>query len=71
MAHVTFPGPQPSTIAYHRRRTAPIYGHLGTARHRAEVIEYRMEQHRAILGSRLASLESVVTKVVTATRGSG
>jgi len=24
-----------------------VYGHLGTVRHRAEVIEYRVEQHQA------------------------
>jgi integrase len=27
-----------------------IYGHLGQVRHRSEVVEYRVEQHRAILG---------------------
>ena len=30
-----------------------VYGHLGTVRHRAEVVEYRVEQHAAILGERL------------------
>jgi hypothetical protein len=29
------------------------YGHLGLVRHRAEGVEYRVEQHRAILEDRL------------------
>jgi len=29
------------------------YSHLGTVRHRAKVLEYRVEQHGAILGDRL------------------
>lgn len=33
------------------------YGHLGQARHRAEVVEYRVEQHAATLEDRLALLE--------------
>ena len=28
-----------------------IYGHLGTVRHRANVVEYRVEQHRKVLKS--------------------
>jgi hypothetical protein len=30
-----------------------VYGHLGQVRHRAEVVEYRVEQHRAKLEDRL------------------
>lgn len=33
-----------------------IYGHLGDVRHRAEAVEYRVEQHTAALGDRLALL---------------
>lgn len=33
-----------------------IYGHLGTVRHRGEVVEYRVQQHRARLKERLADL---------------
>ncbi len=33
-----------------------VYGHLGQVRHRAEVVEYRVEQHVAKLGERLAAL---------------
>ena len=33
-----------------------VYGHLGTVRHRAEVVEYRIEQHRAKLEARLVEL---------------
>jgi integrase len=34
-----------------------VYSHLGTVRHRAEVVEYRVEQHRTALGDRLEALE--------------
>ncbi len=30
-----------------------VYGHLGQVRHRADVVEYRVEQHRAKLGDRV------------------
>lgn len=33
-----------------------IYGHLGDIRHRSEVVEYRVEQHKAVLRDRLATL---------------
>lgn len=33
-----------------------VYSHLGTGRHRSEVVEYRVEQHRAALQERLNSL---------------
>ena len=33
-----------------------VYGHLGQVRHRADVVEYRVEQHVAKLGERLAAL---------------
>jgi hypothetical protein len=33
-----------------------IYGHLGTVRHRATVVEYRVEQHRKVLRAQLAAL---------------
>jgi hypothetical protein len=42
---------------------------IGTVRHRAEVVEYRVEQHRAILGNRLADLEAPVTIPVTGEPG--
>jgi hypothetical protein len=34
-----------------------IYAHLGDVRHRAEVVEYRVEQHLERLGDRLQRLE--------------
>jgi integrase len=34
-----------------------VYGHLGQVRHRADVVEYRVEQHRAKLVDRLAALD--------------
>lgn len=43
-----------------------IYGHLGTVRHRVEVVEYRAEQHRAIVGSRLDAIVAADTAVDTA-----
>ena len=36
------------------------YGHLGLVRHRSEVVEYRVEQHAAILGDRL-KMSAIVT----------
>lgn len=33
------------------------YSHLGTVRHRAKVLEYRVEQHAAILGDRLGAVQ--------------
>ncbi len=33
-----------------------VYGHLGQVRHRADVVEYRVKQHIAKLGDRLAAL---------------
>jgi integrase len=33
-----------------------IYGHLGEIRHRSEAVEYRVENHRDVLGERLTSL---------------
>ncbi len=35
------------------------YGHLGQVRHRAEAVEYRVEQHAAKLGARLEALRGV------------
>jgi hypothetical protein len=35
-----------------------VYGHLGQVRHRAEVVEYRVEQHLAKLGERLAAVKA-------------
>ena len=35
-----------------------IYGHLGTVRHRAKVVEYRVEQHKKVLKEQLAALRS-------------
>jgi len=45
-----------------------VYGHLGTVRHRAEVVEYRVEQHPKKLGDRLTQLipnPAFVTTFVT------
>jgi hypothetical protein len=39
-----------------------VYGHLGTIRHRTEIVEYRVEQFAEPLRERLAALRgSVVT----------
>ena len=37
-----------------------VYAHLGTIRHRAEVVEYRVEQHTEALGERLTALQRLV-----------
>jgi len=34
-----------------------VYGHLGTVRHRSDVVEYRVENHRDTLGERLEALD--------------
>ncbi len=34
-----------------------VYGHLGTVRHRSEVLEYRVENHRDALGEKLDALD--------------
>lgn len=36
-----------------------VYGHLGHVRHRAEVVEYLVEQHAAKLGARLEALRGI------------
>ena len=36
-----------------------VYGHLGQVRHRAQAVEYRIEQHAAKLGGRLEALRGV------------
>ncbi len=35
-----------------------VYGHLGQVRHRAKMVEYRVEQHRKRLGERLKKLQA-------------
>ncbi len=35
-----------------------VYGHMGTVRHRAEVVEYRVEQHVAALTARLTLMRT-------------
>jgi integrase len=35
-----------------------VYGHLGQIRHRSDVVEYRVEQHRDILAERLVALQA-------------
>ena len=45
-----------------------VYGHLGTVRHRTEVVEYRVEQFEEALRDRLAAVRAApsVTTAVTA-----
>ena len=38
-----------------------VYGHLGQVRDRSEVVEYRIENHRAVLADRLTALEKLTT----------
>ncbi len=33
-----------------------VYGHLGQARRRAQMVEYRVEEHRKVLGDRLTAV---------------
>jgi integrase len=39
-----------------------VYAHLGTIRHRAEVVEYRVEQHADLLAERLTALQQLPVK---------
>jgi integrase len=41
-----------------------VYAHLGTIRHRSEVVEYRIEQQAAALGERLKALGLLAKQVV-------
>jgi integrase len=43
-----------------------IYGHLGTIRHRSEVLEYRVEQHEKTLADRLKVLRAAETEAKAA-----
>lgn len=45
-----------------------VYGHLGQVRHRAEAVEYRVEQHAAKLGVRLEALRGAVFGATIGTR---
>ena len=38
-----------------------VYSHLGKVRHRSDVVEYRVENHREALGDRLTTLEKLTT----------
>ena len=38
-----------------------VYGHLGQIRHRSDVVEYRIEQHREAVNGRLEQLEKMAS----------
>ncbi|MBA2714771.1 MAG: hypothetical protein H0U55_14595 [Rubrobacteraceae bacterium] len=38
-----------------------VYSHLGTVRHRSEVVEFRVEQHFERLGDQLRRIGFVIT----------
>lgn len=42
-----------------------VYGHLGHVRHRARVVEYRVSQHRKVLGKRLTAQRRTPPPLVT------
>jgi hypothetical protein len=46
-----------------RTMVEEVYAHLGTMRHRSEVVEYRLDHHREMLAERLARLRFVTTSV--------
>ncbi len=48
-----------------RAMVEEVYAHLGTIRHRSEVVEYRIEQHAVVLADRLAKFRFVTTSVTT------
>ena len=45
-------------IHVHLDRVENVYGHLGEVRHRAEAVDYRVEQHRETLAERLETLKA-------------
>jgi integrase len=44
-----------------RAMVEDVYAHLGTVRHRSEVVEYRVGQHRDLIAERLAFMENGVS----------
>jgi integrase len=46
-----------------------VYSHLGTVRHRSEVVEFRVEQHFERLGDQLRRLGSVITSDIKEAAG--
>jgi hypothetical protein len=54
-----------------RTMVEEVYAHLGTMRHRSEVVEYRIEQHAGVLADRLARLGFVTTIVTTGAEPEG
>ncbi len=64
------PRPRPASQPLHREsgagarqrgHGAAVYSHLGTVRHRAEVVEFRVEQHFERVGDQLIRLRSGTT----------
>jgi hypothetical protein len=54
-----------------RTMVEEVYAHLGTMRHRSEVVEYRIEQHAAALADHLARLGFATTIVTTGSEREG
>jgi hypothetical protein len=48
-----------------------VYSHLGTVRHRSEVVEFRVEQHFERLGDQLRRLGFVITSDIKEGAGEG
>jgi hypothetical protein len=48
-----------------------VYAHLGTVRHRSEVVEFRIEQHLAALKDRLGNVGFVTRNVTREMAGQG
>ena len=46
-----------------------VYGHLGQVRHRAKMVEYRVEQHRTKLVDRLGALQGAEFGTTIGTTG--
>jgi hypothetical protein len=46
-----------------------VYSHLGTVRHRSEVVEYRVEQHYERLGDQLRRIGFVIKSVIKSEEG--
>jgi len=37
-----------------------VYSHMGAVRHRSDVVEFRIEQHRKVLAKRLKTLSEAI-----------
>jgi hypothetical protein len=64
------PDPSSGWKRTEKERVRRVYAHLGTVRHRSEVVEFRIEQHLGALKDRLGNV-GFVTRNVTRDEAGG